>query len=331
MERGSITLKSFLEEFGNIRCSTQTEIYLFIHSFIHFYPFFFLRLFSQIGTVRWCPVQKKQNRQRGILKLLYSGSMAIFFHKAENDIKAFGRKLFSTRVFDWITPWNLECHCCLRPWSWWTQRMWKWKGKKGKATGVAFHVKKPRSVPAVLHMFLEVAFEGFPVDNGYVTNWTRQGVLLLNTALTCPHNPPKGAKNKAKYKSHFGIWKNFTISLIRYIGGNTAEPSVWLLWGGKAENFSKYINKKHLIIKGGHPSTTGTAKHGDSFFGRNYFNIANEFLLIKRRGAIDWSLSSTGQNGFNLEQLLQTEVVLQQRISEEQQLSNQHQPNQHLI
>ena len=181
-------------------------------------------------------------------------------------------------------------------------------------------------------MFLEVAFEGFPVDNGYVTNWTRQGVLLLNTALTCPHNPPKGAKNKAKYKSHFGIWKNFTISLIRYIGGNTAEPSVWLLWGGgKAENFSKYINKKHLIIKGGHPSTTGTAKHGDSFFGRNYFNIANEFLLIKRRGAIDWSLSSTGQNGFNLEQLLQTEVVLQQRISEEQQLSNQHQPNQHLI
>ena len=100
VERGSITLKSCLEELVNICYSTQTEIYLFIHSFIHFYPFFFLRLFSQIGTVRWCPVQKKQNRQRGILKLLYSGSMAIFFHKAENDIKAFGRKLFSTRVFD---------------------------------------------------------------------------------------------------------------------------------------------------------------------------------------------------------------------------------------
>ena len=203
--------------------------------------------------------------------------------------------------------------------------------QEGKATGVAFHVNDPRSVPAVLHMFLEVAFEGFPVDNGYVTNWTRQGVLLLNAALTCPHNPPKGAKNKAKYKSHFGIWKKFTISLIRYIGGNTAEPSAWLLWGKKAKSFSKYIDKKHLIIKGGHPSPMGTAKHGDSFFGRNYFNIANEFLLIKRRGAIDWSLSSTGQNGFNLEQLLQTEVVLQQRISEEQQLSNQHQPNQHLI
>ena len=207
--------------------------------------------------------------------------------------------------------------------------------QKGKATGVAFHVNDPRSVPAVLHMFLEVAFEGFPVDfhEGDVTRWAEQGVLLLNTALTCPHNPPKGAKNKAKYKSHFGIWKKFTISLIRYIGGEAAEPSVWLLWGGKAKDFSKYIDKKHLTIEGGHPSPTGTAKHGDSFFGKNYFNIANEFLLIKRRGAIDWSLSSTGRNGFNLEPLLETEVVLKQRMYEEQQLSNQHlqKPTPHIL
>ena len=205
--------------------------------------------------------------------------------------------------------------------------------QKGKATGVAFHVNDPRSVPAVLHMFLEVAFEGFPVHfhEGDVTKWAKQGVLLLNTALTCPHNLPKGAKNKAKYKSHFGIWKKFTISLIRYIGGEAAEPSVWLLWGRKAKDFSKHIDEKHLIIEGGHPSPTGTAKHGDSFFGRNYFNIANEFLLIKRRGAIDWSLSSTGRDGFNLEPLLETKVVLQQRMYEEQQLRNQHLQNQHLI
>ena len=85
---------------------------------------------------------------------------------------------------------------------------------------MAFHVKKPRFVPAVLHMFLEVAFEGFPVDldDGDVTNWARQGVLLLNAALTCPHNPPKGVENRAKYKNHLDIWRDFTISLISYIG-----------------------------------------------------------------------------------------------------------------
>ena len=174
--------------------------------------------------------------------------------------------------------------------------------QKDKATGVAFHVKKPRFVPAVLHMFLEVAFEGFPVDldKGDVTNWAKQGVLLLNTALTCPHNPPKGVKDKTKYKSHFDIWKYFTISLIRYIGGEAAEPSVWLLWGRKAKDFSKHIDKKHLIIEGGHPSPTGTANHGDSFFGVNYFNRANQFLSRNGRGSINWSLSVDGLNSLTL-------------------------------
>ena len=170
--------------------------------------------------------------------------------------------------------------------------------QKGKATGVAFYVKNPRFVPAVLHMFLEVAFEGFPVDldKGDVTNWAKQGVLLLNTALTCPHNPPKDAKDKTKYKSHFDIWKYFTISLISYIGGEREEPSVWLLWGGMANKFSGHINNKHLIIKGGHPSPMGIAIRGDSFFGVNYFNRANQFLSRNGRGSIDWSLSVSGLN-----------------------------------
>ena len=176
--------------------------------------------------------------------------------------------------------------------------------QKGKATGVAFHVKKPRFVPAVLHMFLEVAFEGFPVDldEGNVMEWARQGVLLLNTALTCPHKPPKKADKKDMYKygSHSEIWKDFTISLIRYIGGNTAGPSVWLLWGEEAKKFSPYINKKHLIIDGGHPSPMGIAKHGDSFFGGNYFNGANQFLSSNKRGIIDWSLSNSGLNSLKL-------------------------------
>ena len=190
--------------------------------------------------------------------------------------------------------------------------------QKGKATGVAFHVKKPRFVPAVLHMFLEVAFEGFPVDldKGNVMEWAWQGVLLLNTALTCPHKPPKEVdkKDMYKYKSHSKIWEDFTISLIRYIGGNTAGPSVWLLWGREAKKFSTYINKKHLIIEGGHPSPTGTAKHGDSFFGGNYFNGANQFFLSNGLGTIDWSLSESGLNSLklipeNLEQQLKNDKI----------------------
>lgn len=199
--------------------------------------------------------------------------------------------------------------------------------QKGKATGVAFHVKKPRFVPAVLHMFLEVAFEGFPVDldEGNVMEWARQGVLLLNTALTCPHKPPKEADKKDiyKYRSHSEIWEDFTISLIRYIGGNTAGPSVWLLWGREAKKFSKFINKKHLIIEGGHPSPMGIAKHGDSFFGGNYFNGANQFLWSNKRGTIDWSLSESGLNSLKLipenweQQLKNEKIKLQYELNEE--------------
>ena len=196
--------------------------------------------------------------------------------------------------------------------------------QKGKATGVAFHVKKPRFVPAVLHMFLEVAFEGFPVDldEGNVMEWARQGVLLLNTALTCPHKPPKEADKKEiyKYSSHSKIWEDFTISLIKYIGGNTAGPSVWLLWGREAKKFSRHINKKHLKIEGGHPSPMSIAKHGDSFFGGNYFNGANQFLWSNKRGTIDWSLSNSGSNKLKLipknwkDQLLEEKGEIERKL-----------------
>ena len=196
--------------------------------------------------------------------------------------------------------------------------------QKDLATGVAFHTEKPRFVPTVLRMFLEVAFEGFPVDlnDGDVTRWARQGVLLLNAALTCPHNPPKDVKDKDKYKRLLNIWRDFTISLIRYIG-KTAKPSVWLLWGATAKGFSKYINEKHLIIKGRHPSPMGTNIHGDWFFGENYFNNANQFLKINGRGVIDWSLSSTGRNGLVFGRFHRTKKELEQLQNEEKQLRNQ--------
>ncbi|XP_022790104.1 uncharacterized protein LOC111329626 [Stylophora pistillata] len=175
--------------------------------------------------------------------------------------------------------------------------------QEGKATGVAFHVFNPRSVPAVLNMFLEVAFEGFPVDldKGDVTYWANQGVLLLNTAFTCPHKPPKEEKqNKIKYEGHFEIWEAFTASLISFIGGHQANPSVWLLWGKRAKGFSQFIDNKHHKIEGGHPSPMGTSIHGDTFFGGNYFNRANQFLRTNGILPIDWSLSSSGLNSLTL-------------------------------
>ena len=197
--------------------------------------------------------------------------------------------------------------------------------QEGKAKGVAFLVDNPRTVPAVLNMLLEVAFEGFPVDldHANVEEWLKKGVLLLNTAFTVPH------KNK---EDHLAMWRPFTNALISYIKDN-APPSAWLLWGEKAKEFGKFINSnKHLIVTGRHPSPMGsTTGEGNTFFGGNYFNIANQFLEIKRRGAIDWSLSSTGRNGLDLRLCPQTRIELQQRENEEQQLRDQQQKNQNHI
>lgn len=44
----------------------------------------------------------------------------------------------------------------------------------------------------------------------------------------------------------------------------------------------------------------GTAIHGDSFFGGNYFNGANQFLRSYGRDPIDWSLSNNGLNSLKL-------------------------------
>ena len=142
---------------------------------------------------------------------------------------------------------------------------------------MAFLVDNPRTVPAVLNMLLEVAFEGFAVDldHANVEEWLKKGVLLLNTAFTVPHKDKDKQQGKGKEKDHLAMWRPFTKKLITYIKDN-APPSAWFLWGKKAKKFSKFINsKEHLIVTGRHPSTTGGATgEGNAFFGGNYFNIA---------------------------------------------------------
>ena len=206
--------------------------------------------------------------------------------------------------------------------------------QEGKAKGVAFLVDNPRTVPAVLNMLLEVAFEGFAVDldHANVEEWLKKGVLLLNTAFTVPHKNKYNEQGEAKEKDHLAMWRPFTNALISYIKDN-APPSTWFLWGEKAKSFSELINSNdHLIVTGRHPSPMGgTTGEGNTFFGGNYFNVANQFLETIGRGAIDWSLSSTGRNGLDLGLCPQTRIELQQRENEEQQLRNQQQKNQHHI
>ena len=336
MERCSVTLGSCFGGFVDIYVALlKLEfIFLFIQLFI-FIPSFFL---DCLVKSEWCEVKYSKDRidDSEYLKKCIPKPWKPFFEELQKKSDSVS---LLKRLADNLIDICEQLEDAIEP-----QMPWLFRAlelvepekvrvvilgqdptpQKDKATGVAFHVERTRFVPAVLHMFLEVAFEGFPVDldKSNVKKWARQGVLLLNTALTCPHKPPKKVDKKDMYKygSHSKIWEDFTISLIRYIGGNTAGPSVWLLWGREAKKFSTYIDKKHLIIEGGHPSPMGTAKHGDSFFGGNYFNGANQFLLSNGRDTIDWSLSNSGLNSLKLipknwkDQLLEEKGEIERKL-----------------
>ncbi|XP_078378468.1 uracil-DNA glycosylase-like isoform X2 [Oculina patagonica] len=162
----------------------------------------------------------------------------------------------------------------------------------GLATGLAFSLAAsvhPTNVPSVQRVILEARNEGYCVDptNGVLESWAKQGVLLLNTALTLIQND---------IGSHIPLWSNFSQEVIKYINDNT-NPSVWLLWGSKAKALEGNIDKsKHYIVKGGHPSPNAEGKY---FFCQNYFSCANEWLSNKGRGVVDWNLVSLPCNKYD--------------------------------
>lgn len=156
--------------------------------------------------------------------------------------------------------------------------------QKGKATGMAFSVDDPRTVPSVMNVLMEVALEGWSVDlsNGDLSEWARQGVLLLNSALTI------GKKAKFVY-DHSVDWLPFTKLLIKQV----ASPCVWIVWGEEAQGVVvPLIGKKrnHYIIQGAHPSPNPYIGY---FFGHDYFSCANKFLEKKvgEHAQIDWGLA----------------------------------------
>lgn len=165
--------------------------------------------------------------------------------------------------------------------------------QEGKATGKAFSVEDPRTVGTVMNILLEVAYEGWSVDldNGDLSKWEAQGVLLLNSALTIGQITYSNEKNKIKKKevSHLNYWYEFTQLLIQYISDSLPMPPVWMLWGNAAQDHRNSITNGY-ILTGGHPSSLGSVKVRNTFFAGSYFCCANEFLRKTRNILIYWGL-----------------------------------------
>lgn len=75
-------------------------------------------------------------------------------------------------------------------------------------------------------------------------SWAKQGILLLNSALTVEVN---------KVGSHTMLWRPFIASLIHNI--SMYNPGImYVLFGNQAQTFEPYINKNNTILKVQHPA-----------------------------------------------------------------------------
>tara|TARA_B100000900_G_scaffold361561_1_gene334345 strand:- start:2130 stop:2807 length:678 start_codon:yes stop_codon:yes gene_type:complete len=152
---------------------------------------------------------------------------------------------------------------------------------KEQAMGLSFSVPKGVKLPPSLknvYKCIENTCEiTMDFENGDLTNWAKQGVLLLNTTLTVFE------KNS---NSHKKIWKGFSLDLLKYISDNT-ENVIFMLWGNDAKKLSKVIDgNKHHILEHTHPSPLSRK----TFLECNHFQKANEILKKLGKKEIDWTI-----------------------------------------
>mgnify|MGYP004667270017 FL=1 len=120
---------------------------------------------------------------------------------------------------------------------------------EGQAHGLCFSVKPDVDIPpSLVNIYKELQDDcGCDIpNNGYLTKWAKQGVLLLNTVLTVRAH---------QANSHRGIgWEEFTDAAIRILNKQD-RPMVFILWGRPAQmKKSMLTNPKHLILESPHPS-----------------------------------------------------------------------------
>jgi uracil-DNA glycosylase len=165
----------------------------------------------------------------------------------------------------------------------------------GLAQGLAFSI--PSNIPTNSRQFPSslrniskaLVLEGFgALPNGDLHAWAKQGVLLLNTALSV---------KMGEAGSHVNLgWK----SLIDRLIGALAQQKphlVWMLWGGHAQSKLPLIEAApdQLILQSSHPSGLGVYKTDQPFLrpgGKEscgHFTKSNEWLLEHHATPIRWT------------------------------------------
>ncbi len=150
----------------------------------------------------------------------------------------------------------------------------------GQAHGLCFSVNQGVAFPPSLkNIFKELKTDvGKEIpQSGDLTDWARQGVLLLNATLTVRAQQAGSHQKKG--------WEEFTDAAIQ-TASEQKDHLVFLLWGNYAISKRRLIDEsKHLVLTSVHPSPLSASR---GFFGNKHFSKTNEFLEKNGLEPIRW-------------------------------------------
>lgn len=153
-----------------------------------------------------------------------------------------------------------------------------------QAHGLAFSVLPDVDIPpSLLNIYKELKNElGLYIpDNGCLTKWAQQGVLLLNNALTVRADMPNSHQGKG--------WEQFTDRVAELLN-QRPEPVIFLLWGSNARKKREIITApQHFILEAPHPSPLSASR---GFFGCGHFKEVNSILKAMNKNEIDWQIEN---------------------------------------
>lgn len=150
---------------------------------------------------------------------------------------------------------------------------------EGEAQGLSFSIPNDiRITPSLRNIFKELKNDlNIERTNTDLSDWAKQGVLLLNAILTVCKDTPLSHKDKG--------WEIFTDEIIKKIN-EREEPVVFILWGNYARSKKKLItNKNHYVIESAHPSPLSASR---GFFDSKPFSKTNNILISINKESIRW-------------------------------------------
>jgi len=157
----------------------------------------------------------------------------------------------------------------------------------GQAHGLSFSVADDVPLPPSLrNIYRELVDDlGVPWPNqGNLTPWAKEGVLLLNAVLTV---------EEKRAGSHAGQgWETFTDAIISHLNAQR-ENLVFVLWGAYAQRKAAMIDAhRHCVITAPHPSPLSAYR---GFFGSKPFTQVNAYRRRHQLAPIHWALPAAAQ------------------------------------